>query len=92
MTDCSDVGKKSVEDEAECQIAASQLGFSYDQDGSWNFVPKGCFLFQKDNLVYYNNHETGRSQNDSLSICRKGDNNAHVHCTELFKMNKIRSL
>ena len=92
MRDCSDVGKKSVEDEAECQVAASQLGFSYDQDGSWNFVPKGCLLFLKDNHVYYNNHETGRIDNDTLSICRKGNNNSHLHCIELFKIKYLIKL
>ena len=77
MRDCSDVGKKSLEDEDECQVAASQLGFSYDFDGSWSYVPKGCFLFL-DNYVYWNNHEIGRSDNDTLSICRKGGNIASI--------------
>ena len=86
MRDCSAVGKKSLEDKAECQVAASQLGFYYDTDGSWSYLPKGCFLAFSTH-VYWNNHETGRSQavSDMLPICRKGDNNAHIHCIELLE-------
>ena len=69
--DCSDLGKNSLENEAECKEAALELGFSYVRDGSWRSVPKGCFL--STGKAYWNTHETGLSSKKRFPICRKGD-------------------
>ena len=73
--DCSDIGKNSVLDVAECRKAKSQLQINnFYQDGPWFELPKGCFKNKNGNGVYWNTHETGAKYNEYFPICRKEGN------------------
>ena len=82
VRDCSDIGKTSLADVAECQEAASQLGINYWGDFSWPEWPNRCFSDYKD--VYWNTHETGASRNNNFPVCRSG-NYKHTYCVEISK-------
>ena len=71
--DCSDIGKTSLGDEAECKEAASELEIGYGWDNSWETLPKGCFASASGN-AYWNTHEIGSSNEIYFPICRKGGN------------------
>ena len=44
MRDCSNIGKHSLVDAAECRDAALELGNVLNEpfEGSWPLLPKGC--------------------------------------------------
>ena len=74
--DCSEMEEHSINAEAECQKAASELGLYYGQNGSWSTLPKGCFSYS--NAAFWNTHETGDSSENRFPICKKGQ--YHNHC------------
>ena len=76
---CSDAGKSSLGDEAECQEAAKELGLDYRRDVTCSRCPKGCFTDYNGvyGPVYWNNHETGAIRSEHFPICRKGGNYFH---------------
>ena len=70
--DCSDIGKNSVLDLAECRKAKSELKIKNFLAGTWFGLPKGCS--KNGNGVYWNTHETGAKDNKYFPICRKEGN------------------
>ena len=80
MRDCSNVGKHSLADAAECRDAALELGNVYRFEGSWPHLPKGCILGFHWGLYLpgspfetsqgWNAHETGASKERYYSICK----------------------
>ena len=68
--DCSDFGKQLIGSLAECQEAASSLGLTYENTGSWDTSPKGCYTSLKKQGVYWNTHETGMKHGELFPICR----------------------
>ena len=80
MRDCSNIGKHSLIDAAECRDAALELGNVYRFEGSWPHFPKGCisgegiipgFPFEYSwNYIGWNTHETGASKEQWYPICK----------------------
>ena len=79
MQHCSEIGKESVADAAECQEAASELGVDWHGSVVWPHRPKGCFAANDPpssvNATHWNSHPTGARHDTSFPICRKGGNN-----------------
>jgi len=67
--DCSDIGKAFLDDAAECQEAALELGLTYSGDIFRIDYPKGCFTGH--NRVYWNRHESGTSSEHYFPVCKK---------------------
>ena len=67
--DCSDIGKAFLDDTAECQEAALELGLAYSGDILRNDYRKGCFTCH--NRVYWNRHEIGTSSEHYFPVCKK---------------------
>ena len=44
VRDCSDEEKVPIANRTECERAASSLGFTFNDAGSWSHNPKGCYL------------------------------------------------
>ena len=81
MRDCSNIGKHSLVDAAECRDAALELGNVYWFEGSWPHLPKGCISGNGNDGIFpwvpfktaqgWNNHETGASKEQYYPICKK---------------------
>ena len=68
VRDCSDVEKLPIGNKTECQRAASSLGYTFNDAGSWSHNPKGCYL-RYGTRVFWNIHKTGSERPDSFAIC-----------------------
>ena len=86
VRDCSDAGKSSLGDEAECKEAAKELGLDYRRDVRCSYCPKGCFTdyIEVYGAVYWNKHETGAILSENFPICRNGGNYFHRYYIVLF--------
>ena len=73
--DCSDIGKAFLDDTAECQEAALELGLAYSGEILRNDYPKGCFTCH--NRVYWNRHEVGTSSEHNFPVCKPEGNYIH---------------
>ena len=72
---CEDVGAIPLVDEMSCKMAVEQIkkrtpkkyyaGSSTDSD-----YPKGCYLYNFGNKVYFNPHETGARDDYAQPICQ----------------------
>ena len=82
--DCSDIGKAFLNDAAECQEAALELGMAYSGDILRNDYPKGCFTGY--NRVYWNRHEVGKRSEHYFPVCKKEGNYNHWYCICLFEV------
>ena len=69
---CSDIGKKIIDNLAECEYVAGQLGEYIDEDGSFSSYPKGCSIYK--NNFYWNRHRTGGRDKQHRAICTKRGN------------------
>ena len=69
VRDCSDLEKMPIGDKTECQRAASSLGFTFNDAGSWSHNPKGCYL-RYGTRVFWNIHNTGSERTDTFTICK----------------------
>ena len=68
VRDCSDEEKVPIANRTECERAASSLGFTFNDAGSWSHNPKGCYL-RYGTRVFWNIHKTGSERPDSFAIC-----------------------
>ena len=66
--ECSDIGKETLNDIAECKAATKDTGKSFTGAFTWNGYPKGCFFIHTS--VYWNNHKSGTKNLRASSICR----------------------
>ena len=78
MRDCSNIGKHSLGDAAECRDAALELGNVFRFEGSWPLFPKGCISghgilkgFSLEITQGWNAHETGSAKEKYYPICKK---------------------
>ena len=81
--DCSGVGGILLDNSAQCQLAAEDLGKIYSESVSWHDVPKGCILsVSKSNYnnVFWNTH-TGRTQTGYRAICKIAGKNYIERCS-----------
>ena len=84
LRDCSDIGKASLSDEAECREAAIQLGLYYRRKLYYARVPKGCYVTRMLGRwfgLHWNTHPIGASRKNAFPICRKGGNYNHLYLT-----------
>ena len=81
VRDCVDVGRKSLDNIAECQKAASSLGSTFQYANSWSYYPKGCYSFKHDDRnVYWNTHAIGKKSSGTLAICKAGGKYIPRYC------------
>ena len=80
MRDCSNIGKHSLVDAAECRDAALELGNVLNEpfEGSWPLLPKGCIsgygILKGFSIVRtqgWNAHDTGAAKEKYYPICKK---------------------
>ena len=78
MRDCSNIGKHSLVDAAECRDAALELGNVFRFEGSWPLFPKGCISghgilkgFSLEITQGWNAHDTGAAKEKYYPICKK---------------------
>ncbi|CAE7776905.1 unnamed protein product, partial [Symbiodinium pilosum] len=65
-------GSKPLEESDECEVAASNLGKTYQGEGNPAEIdPKGCIFRIPDQDVYWNTHETGAPHPARQPICRE---------------------
>ena len=66
-------GTTYVASELECRSAAYQLSGKYMGNGSWHYVPRGCYTYKygasRVNQFFLNTHPTGNAQDTTQSIC-----------------------
>ena len=56
----------------ECQLAATTLGQSYSSSEILGTFPRGCYLYSKDNRVWFNDVATGGAQKLGKLLCIRG--------------------
>ena len=64
---------EDVDNIYDCKKFASEAGHPF-KDTIWsNYYPKGCYWYEYrgSKMVYYNYHQTGKSQEDSIPVCIK---------------------
>eukprot|EP01065_Artemidia_motanka_P000382 TRINITY_DN10168_c0_g1_i1.p1 TRINITY_DN10168_c0_g1~~TRINITY_DN10168_c0_g1_i1.p1 ORF type:complete len:1353 (+),score=249.67 TRINITY_DN10168_c0_g1_i1:99-4157(+) len=55
--DCSGPGETEPS-QSECQTACQKMGAQFDQSGSWNTVPRGCYLKAGEEKCYFNSESS----------------------------------
>lgn len=93
---CSDIGKQPIINAVECQEALSKLGLAtgmHFYQGFFGGIPKGCSFSQSLGENRWNNHHTGRENNDYFVICRKIENwpreTYHAYCYENHDYRRV---
>ncbi len=61
----------------DCVTAGLEVGGVLYQnsrliDGSWSFVPFGCFINQNDSVIHYNSYNNGVNDGNRQPVCSKG--------------------
>ena len=87
---CSDIGKKIIDNLADCENAAVQLGGYVYKNVKWDTRPKGCSWLHYSTGTgefWWNSHNTGSRNKDHRAICtRRGNCNFH-NWVELTHIN-----
>ena len=86
VRDCSNIGKHSLVEVAECRDAALELGNVFRFEGSWPLLPKGCIsgygilngmtfngmpFFSMERTQGWNAHDTGAAKEKYYPVCKK---------------------
>ena len=75
---CSDIGKKNIDNLAECEDAAVHFGGYIHKNVKRDNRPKGCSFQNYFGLFWWNSHDTGIRDRDHRAICtRRGNCNFH---------------
>ena len=63
-------GSQRIEQQEACEVAASELGYTFIEKQDFDWAPKGCRLFGS--IVHLNIHDSGRGEEDRTLICTVG--------------------
>ena len=69
---CSDNGHMGVDDMETCIAAAASLNKNFKNAENVEKWPKGCYVIDDLNDVYFNQHSTGSRQERARQICKPG--------------------
>jgi len=83
---CPD-GSSAISTSSECQIAAGDLGYTYESSGDWSTSPSGCHYESSEGKVYYNSN-AGSAQSWGAVICRQAalwaqEGEDYTRCSEV---------
>ena len=71
---CADLGYQELSTLNECRFAVLTWNIQLVKKETCKNYPRGCYKWQNDSSIFFNDHQVGNRSKTSISICHVGKN------------------